>query len=60
LWVLEQELDGVFNSFIHDDFTSNNRLTGEFLLGYHCQRSALPLKKEDQEKIDSEDKDAVE
>ncbi len=56
LWVLNQELDEVFNSFsTPDDYTSDHRLTGEFLLGYHCQRSAPPLKKEDQEKIDTED-----
>lgn len=31
-------LDDIAYSFQGDDFTSEHRLTGEFLLGYHCQR----------------------
>ena len=31
-------LDEVFGMFQGEDFQSENRLTGEFLLGYHCQR----------------------
>lgn len=38
---VETEFDGVVNAFNPDDFTSDKRLTGEFLLGYHCQREAL-------------------
>ncbi len=38
---MEIEFDGVVNAFNPDDFTSDKRLTGEFLLGYHCQREAL-------------------
>jgi len=37
----ETEMDDVVNAFSPDDFTSDKRLTGEFLLGYHCQRAAL-------------------
>jgi CRISPR-associated protein Csd1 len=36
----ERLLDEVTNSFQSADFTSDARLTGEFLLGYHCQRQA--------------------
>jgi CRISPR-associated protein Csd1 len=31
-------LDDVLGLFRHDDFTRDERLSGEFLLGYHCQR----------------------
>lgn len=33
-------LDDIVQSFQGDDFTSGQGLTGEFLLGYHCQRQA--------------------
>ncbi len=38
---VQTELDEVVCSFEADDFTSDKRLTGEFLLAYHCQRAAL-------------------
>lgn len=38
---VQTELDEVICSFAADAFTSDKRLTGEFLLGYHCQRAAL-------------------
>jgi len=38
---VEKELDEVFDRFATDDFLSDERLSGEFLLGYHCQRSKL-------------------
>ena len=38
---VETEFDEVVNAFNPDDFTSDKRLTGEFLLGYHCQREVL-------------------
>jgi len=41
LFRVEKEIDEVINIFDHGDFLSDSRLTGEFLLGYHCQRSAL-------------------
>jgi len=34
----QKELDLILNSFDADDFISDKSLTGEFLLGYHCQR----------------------
>jgi CRISPR-associated protein Csd1 len=33
--------DEIVASFRPDDFTSDSPLSGEFLLGYHCQREAL-------------------
>jgi CRISPR-associated protein Csd1 len=41
LHAVKQEIDTVIDSFDTDDFVSDKRLTGEFLLGYHCQRAAL-------------------
>ncbi len=34
-------IDDVMNNFKGQDFTDDSKLSGEFLLGYHCQRSAL-------------------
>lgn len=41
--LLEREklLDGVSCMFSTDEFTSDRKLTGEFLLGFHCQRAKL-------------------
>ena len=34
-------IDGVMCKFSPEDFNSDKALTGEFLLGYHCQRADL-------------------
>lgn len=39
--VVQQEMDAVCDLFETEDFSSDKRLSGEFLLGYHCQRAAL-------------------
>jgi CRISPR-associated protein Csd1 len=39
LYHVNAQIDEVMNSFKDDDFLSDKRLTGEFLLGYHCQRA---------------------
>jgi CRISPR-associated protein Csd1 len=36
----KKELDAVQALFTSNDFTSDKALSGEFLLGYHCQRQA--------------------
>jgi CRISPR-associated protein Csd1 len=41
LWKREKLLDEILCRFQSDDFTSDRALSGEFLLGYHCQRAAL-------------------
>jgi CRISPR-associated protein Csd1 len=41
LHILRTEVDTVMEMFQPQDFTSSHKLTGEFLLGYHCQRAAL-------------------
>lgn len=33
--------DEIVNAFQGDDFTDDRKLSGEFLLGYHCQRRTL-------------------
>lgn len=38
---LESELDDVMGQFSSADFRSDKKLSGEFLLGYHCQRQEL-------------------
>ena len=50
LHAVKQEIDTVIDAFETDDFVSDKRLTGEFLLGYHCQRAAL---RPDQAKVDN-------
>jgi CRISPR-associated protein Csd1 len=34
----KKELDAVHDLFLPDDFTNDKPLSGEFLIGYHCQR----------------------
>jgi CRISPR-associated protein Csd1 len=38
---MENLLDEVIPSFQGDDFLDDRKLSGEFLLGYHCQRQVL-------------------
>jgi len=38
---VQQEIDAVCSLFGTDDFVSDKRLSGEFLLSYHCQRAEL-------------------
>jgi len=48
---MESQLDEVVGTFRGEDFMDERRLSGEFLLGYHCQRQALWDKPE----LDSDD-----
>jgi CRISPR-associated protein Csd1 len=48
----QTELDAINNLFLPADFTDDSKLDGEYLLGYHCQRSALYTKKSND--LDSE------
>jgi CRISPR-associated protein Csd1 len=43
----KKELDAVLSAFQADGFTSEKSLSGEFLLGYHCQRMVLRNTKSD-------------
>lgn len=48
-------LDTVVGMFRGEDFTSDGKLSGEFLLGYHCQRAALWRKEKTD--VESQDRD---
>jgi CRISPR-associated protein Csd1 len=45
LHVWKTQLDEIAAKFQGDDFSRPGRLDAEFLLGYHCQRAALNLKR---------------
>ena len=51
---VETEMDAIEALFNTEDFLSDRRLSGEFLLGYHCQRSALRGTPEDESETESE------
>lgn len=51
----QKVIDEVMCAFDTEDFVSDKPLTGEFLIGYHCQRSALwPTGKDTSETTDEE------
>lgn len=41
LYKMEQRLDEVISAFSPEDFLDERKLSGEFLLGYHCERAFL-------------------
>ncbi len=41
-----KEMDAILALFKHDEFSSKEALSGEFLLGYHCQRQKIRSKPE--------------
>ena len=43
---LDKALDSIMGMFQGEDYTSDGKLSGEFLLGYHCQRAALWAKQD--------------
>lgn len=43
---MEKLIDEIICAFDGKDFMSEARLSGEFLLGYHCQRQALRFRPE--------------
>jgi CRISPR-associated protein Csd1 len=47
LWKRKKLLDAVMDMFRPEEFASPGPLSGEFLLAYHCQRSALRIKTKD-------------
>lgn len=50
----KKEMDVVYASFQADDFTDDKSLTGEFLLGYHCQKQVWFKREKFDEKKDGE------
>ena len=56
LFKREQLLDDTMIKFKADDYNNDSPLTGEFLLGYHCQRQDLrPLKAKDEPTTDTDE-----
>jgi len=53
----QKELDLILNTFEADDYTRDKPLTGEFLLGYHCQRQFWKENKTENENTTSEEND---
>lgn len=52
LHAMKNELDNVVAAFEPNDFTRDGALSGEFLMGYHCQRQALrPKDKQPEEEL---------
>ncbi len=65
LTIRQQLLDRLTSSFPpaesgESSFTDNHRLSGEFLLGYHCQREALRAKKNGSPTHDEDEGEASE
>lgn len=51
----ENVIDETMNLFDPiEDFTTDKPLSGEFLLGYHCQREALKSKKDEPQSIEND------
>ena len=51
---MEKLHDEVVASFVGDDFLDDSKLSGEFLLGYHCQRQKLNPPKADITTLDED------
>ncbi len=54
---MEKQLDEINGKFQSHDFSDDRRLSGEFLLSYHCQRQALWNKPETNEAGENDDND---
>lgn len=52
----EMIIQEVMDLFNPDDFTSDKPLSGEFLLGYHCQKRALYVKQKKEQNSEEESK----
>lgn len=52
LFKREQLLDDTMHKFLGEDYVNDAPLSGEFLLGYHCQRHDLRPPRPDAEGID--------
>ena len=47
MYEMDKLLDEIIPSFVGNDFLDDSKLSGEFLLGYHCQRKILNPPKTD-------------
>jgi CRISPR-associated protein Csd1 len=51
----QKKLTEVYGKFLTDEYTSSAKLSGEFLLGYHCQLSDFYTKTENSNPAEAED-----
>lgn len=56
----DKALDRVMCMFKGDDFRNDSKLSGEFLLGYHCQRAALWAQRDSKVEIEDQHESEVE
>lgn len=56
-WKLQKKIDEVKTLFDTDDFVSDKRLSGEFLLGFSCQREDLRNRPDENESTRRSDED---
>jgi CRISPR-associated protein Csd1 len=52
--LLDELLDKIHDMFDADEYTNDAKLSGEFLLGYHCQRRYLEKKIKDEAGIEND------
>ncbi len=55
---LASEMDQVFARFKSEEFTNDSPLSGEFLLGFHCQRRELRQGQEENEQAGNDSNQA--
>lgn len=53
LFAMEEQLDEIVSLFQATDFMEDKKLSGEFLLGYHCQRQVLRHKPDTDESTET-------
>lgn len=55
----EEEITDIVNLFAPNDFCNDSKLSGEFLLGYHCQKMTYRKNKEEQNEVSTETTESV-
>lgn len=55
----EEEITDIVNLFAPNDFCNDSKLSGEFLLGYHCQKMNYRKNKEEQNEVPTETTESV-
>ena len=55
MFEMDKLLDEIIPGFVGDDFLDDSKLSGEFLLGYHCQRRVLNPPKTEATIADADD-----
>ena len=53
--IIEKKIQDIENLFNTDDYNSDKALSGEFLIGYHCQLKSFRKNSDDSSEEDMED-----